>query len=143
MANWLLLHYTISAKPSAGRVYIWRKLKRLGAVLLQNAIWILPDTPRTAEKFQWLVTEIQEMKGDALLWRSNLVLGMQVDALIAQFDGQIEREYAALMKKLERKNPDFAELSRLYQQVSAEDYFHSDLGQQVRAKLMALKGAAK
>ena len=143
MANWLLLHYNVSAKPSAQRVYVWRKLKRLGAVLLQNAVWVLPDTPRAAEKFQWLVTEILEMKGDAFLWRSNLVLGIQEDALVNQFIEQVDREYAALMKKLERKNPNLAKLSREYQQIAAGDYFHSELGRQVREKLMALRGATK
>ncbi len=140
MADWLLLHYNISAKPSARRVYIWRKLKRLGAVLLQNAIWILPDTPRTAEQFQWLVTEIQEMKGDALLWRSNLVLGIQEDILVKQFVEQADGEYAELLKKLNRKNPDLAELSRQYQHIQGKDYFGSNVGQQVRERLMALKG---
>lgn len=143
MASWLLLHYNVSAKPSARRVYIWRKLKRLGAVLLQNAIWILPDTPRTAEQFQWLVTEIQEMKGDALLWRSNLVLGIQEDVLVEQFVGQVDSEYAELLKKLNRKNLDLAELSQQYQQIQGKDYFGSDLGRQVREKLMALKGETK
>ncbi len=141
MTNWLLLHYNLSAKPSAGRVYIWRKLKRLGAVLLQDAIWVLPDTPRTAEHFQWLVTEIQERHGEALLWRSNLVLGIQEDTLIQQFVDQVDREYTEVLKKLNRKNADIAELSKQYQQIQSEDYFHSELGQQVREKLMALKEA--
>jgi hypothetical protein len=142
MANWLLLHYTISSKPSAGRVYIWRKLKRLGALLLQNAVWILPDTPRAAEQFQWLATEIQEMKGDALLWRSSLVLGIQENDLVRQFVEQVDREYTGLMKNLNRRTADLAKLSKQYQQISAEDYFDSELGQQVREKLMALKGGA-
>ena len=140
MADWLLLHYNISAKPSAQRVYIWRKLKRLGAVLLQNAVWILPDTPRTAEKFQWLVTEIQDMNGDAILWRSKVVLGVQEEALVARFLEQVDDEYQQLMEKLGHKNPDLGELSRQYQQISGEDYFHSELGGQVRRKLLALRG---
>lgn len=143
MASWLLLHYTLSAKPSARRVYIWRKLKALGAVVLQNAIWVLPETPQTAEHFRWLVTEIQEMHGEASLWRSNLVLGMPEDALIQQFKDQVDREYAALLKKIDRKNADFAEISRLYQQIAREDYFQSDLGRQVRERLMKLRGMSK
>jgi len=63
MITWLLLHYRLPAQPSALRVYIWRKLKRLSAILLNDAVWVLPDTPRTAEHFQWLAAEIQEMQG--------------------------------------------------------------------------------
>src|SRR5689334_18930133 len=52
MSNWLLLHYKLPTRPSVLRVYIWRKLKRLGAILLQEAIWVLPDLPRTADDFE-------------------------------------------------------------------------------------------
>ncbi len=143
MATWLLLHYTLSARPSRRRVYIWRKLKALGAVVLQNAIWVLPDTAPTAEHFRWLVTEIQEMHGEASLWRSDLVLGMQESALIQQFKDQVDEEYAGLLQKLERKNADLAEISRRYQQIAREDYFQSDLGQAVRERLLALRARSR
>ncbi len=143
MATWLLLHYTLSARPSRRRVYIWRKLKALGAVVLQNAIWVLPDTAPTAEHFRWLVTEIQEMHGEASLWRSDLVLGLQESALIQQFKDQVDEEYAGLLQQLERKNADLAEISRRYQQIAREDYFQSDLGQEVRERLLALRGRSR
>ncbi len=143
MSTWLLLHYTLPAKPSARRVYIWRKLKALGAVVLQNAIWVLPDTVRTVEHFRWLVTEIQEMNGEASLWRSNLLLGLPEATLIRQFQAQVDKEYAALLKKMDRKSANLAEVSRLYQQVAREDYFQSELGQEVRRRLMALGRRSK
>src|SRR5688572_11088481 len=83
--NWLLLHYTLPANPSARRVYIWRKLKRVDAILLNESVWILPDTPRTAEQFQWLAVEIQEMDGQAYVWRSNSFFEAQDDSLVDQF----------------------------------------------------------
>ncbi len=141
MATWLLLHYNLPAKPSARRVYVWRKLKALGAVVLQNAIWVLPETAQTAEHFRWLVTEIQEMKGEASLWRSNLVLGMPESVLIQQFKDQIDREYAELLKRLDRKNADLADIARSYQQTARGDYFQSKLGQRVRERLLRLRGS--
>ena len=143
MADWLLLHYKLSAKRSAGRVYVWRKLKRLGAVLLQDAIWVLPDTPRTVEHFRWLVTEIQEMNGETQLWKSSLVLGLQEDRLVQRFTAQVDEEYARLMKQLKRKRPALAEVSRQYQQIRTKDYFGSELGKQVRVRLLALRGDGK
>ena len=56
MTSWLLLSYKLPAHPSALRVYVWRKLKRLGAILLNDTIWVLPDTPKTAENFRALCT---------------------------------------------------------------------------------------
>lgn len=142
MQNWLLLHYSLPTHPSALRVQIWRKLKRLGAVLLNESIWILPETPRTAEQFQWLVAEIQEMKGSAYLWRSSLMLGEDTESLIRQFLDQVDASYKALMKKIAKKNREPAALSLEYQQIADRDYFKSELGRQVREKLLALRGAA-
>jgi hypothetical protein len=143
MNSWLLLDYKLPAQPSALRVYVWRKLKRLGAILLNDAVWVLPDTPRTAEHFQWLVAEIQEMKGDANVWRANLVLGLPEETLIEQFKKQVEGECKALLKKLAGKNPDLVRLSQEYQQMISKDYFRSEMGQQVKAKLLELRGERK
>jgi len=140
MKNWLLLHYTLPPNPSARRVYVWRKLKRLGAILLNESVWVLPDTSRTAEQFQWLTVEIQEMKGDAYLWRSSLFFENQEDSFVNQFVEQVGRSYKELFKKINKKNPDMAELSREYQQIVGRDYFNSEFGKQVREKLLSLKG---
>lgn len=140
MNIWLLLHYKLPAQPSALRVYIWRKLKRLGAILLNDAVWVLPDNPRTAEHFQWLAAEIQEMQGDANLWRSNLLLGIKEEALIQQFKEQVDLEYKGLLKSLVKKNPDVSKLSQAYQQIVEKDYFHSKLGREVREKLLTMRG---
>ncbi len=143
MSSWLLLSYKLPAHPSALRVYVWRRLKRLGAILLNDTIWVLPDTSRTAEHFQWLATEIQERRGTVNLWRSSLVLGLREDELIDQFKKQVDGEFKGLLKKLNTKNPDLAKLSQEYQQIIGKDYFRLDLGQQVRAKLLELRGETK
>ena len=140
MTSWLLIHYKLPNKPSALRVYIWRKLKRLGAIFLNDAVWVLPDTPRTAENLQWLAAEIREMKGDVNLWRSNLVMGLAEEALIEQFKKQVDFEYKGLLKRLSQKNRDLSKLSQEYQQVIGRDYFQSDLGKQVKERFLALRG---
>lgn len=65
--QWLLLTYRIPREPTSGRVYVWRKLKQLGAISVQGAIWVLPTTPRTREQFQWLASEILELQGAVTL----------------------------------------------------------------------------
>jgi DNA-binding transcriptional regulator PaaX len=140
MQTWLLLHYTLPTNPSARRVYVWRKLKRLGAVLLSESIWVLPDTSRIAEQLQWLAVEIQEMKGDAYLWRSSLMLGESTESLMGKFIEQVDISYNALMKKIGKKNQNLSELSREYQQIADRDYFNSEIGRQVRVKLLSLRG---
>ena|SRR5215212_972112 len=140
MTSWLLIHYKLPNKPSALRVYIWRKLRRLGAVFLNNAIWVLPDTPRTAENLQWLAAEIQEMKGDVNLWRSSLVLGLTEEKLAEQFKKQVDLEYRELLKRLSKKTRDLSKLSQEYQQITGRDYFQSEVGKQVKARFLELRG---
>ena len=141
MASWLLLHYKLPNKPSALRVYTWRKLKRLGALLLHDAIWVLPDQPRTAEQVQWLTAEIQERGGEAYYWRAAPMLGEVDESLVEQFNVQVETLYADLLKKLQKSGADLEEISRQYQQAAAQDFFHSKVGLQVREKLTSKRGA--
>ena len=140
--TWLLLAYKVPRDPSAVRVYVWRKLKKLGAIALGDAVWVLPSTPLTLEQFRWLATEINEMDGEASLWESRHLLDGQNDKLAGQFTAAVEEPYRRILGGLKKRKPDLAALSRQYQQTLAQDYFQSRLGQQVRAALLAAKGAA-
>src|SRR5579862_8273255 len=42
--RFLLLVYRMPAKPTAGRVAVWRNLKKTGAVYLQDSVCVIPDT---------------------------------------------------------------------------------------------------
>ena len=138
--SWVLLVYRIPREPTASRAAVWRKLKRLGALLLHDAVWVLPATPWTREQFQWLAVEIGELGGEAHLWESRLILNGQEDALVRQFQARVDAIYQEILDDLERDAADLVALSRKYQQVRAQDYFHSELGKHVRARLMSARG---
>jgi DNA-binding transcriptional regulator PaaX len=140
MTTWLLLVYKIPSEPSARRVYVWRKLKRLGALLLHDAVWVLPMNTRTQEQFQWLAAEIAELGGDATLWEAGPAMVGQEEALIGQFLSQVEAGYNEILAALEQDNTDLAALSQRYQQINSEDYFQSELGPRVREALMVARG---
>jgi len=140
MTTWLLLHYKLPTKPSALRVYIWRKLKRLGAILLHDTVWVLPDLPRTAEQVQWLTAEIQEMGGEAYSWRANTILGQDDESITQQFNEQVDKVYSDLLKRIEKSRADLQEISGQYQQAASQDFFHSKLGLLVREKLTSKRG---
>jgi len=140
MTNWLLIHYKLPSKPSALRVYIWRKLKRVGAILLHEAVWVLPDTPRTAEQYQWLTAEIQEMGGQVYYWKSTTALSEQDEFITQQFNEQVDTVYSDLLKKIDKPRADLQEISQQYQQAASRDFFHSKLGILVREKLTSKRG---
>ena len=138
--SWVLLDYKIPREPTASRAMVWRKLKRLGALLVHDALWVLPATPWTREQFQWLAVEIGELGGEAHLWESRLLLNGQAEVLIQQFQAGVDEAYQEILKELSQDEPDLLALSRRYQQVRAQDYFHSELGQGVRVRLMSARG---
>jgi hypothetical protein len=119
---------------------VWRKLKRLGAILLHDAVWVLPATSRTREQFQWLATEIHDLGGSALLWEATEAFTGQDAGLVEQFMAQVDGEYREILAELKKLDVDLAVLSRRYQQVKAQDYFDSPLGQQVRETLISARG---
>lgn len=138
--SWVMLVYKIPREPTASRAYVWRKLKRLGALLMHDAVWVLPETSWTREQFQWLAVEITELGGEALLWESRLLLNGQQEALMSQFLTKVDVTYQEILEDFEKGNADLAALSRRYQQVRSQDYFHSELGKRVRKQLMIARG---
>src|SRR5205814_4171159 len=112
--TWLLLAYKVPREPSANRVYVWRKLKRLGAVSLQDAVWVLPATAHTREQFRWLAAEIDELGGETTLWESALLSDGQEDRLVRKFTAQVEEAYHDIMVALRKKGRDRSALGRRY-----------------------------
>lgn len=145
MANprtWLLLAYKMPREPSSGRVGVWRKLKKLGAVAVQDAVWVLPSTPQALEQFRWLAAEIIELDGEASLWESRDLLNGQEQRLVAQFEERAENLYRRVLAALDADEPDLPALSRQYQQALSQDYFRSGLSRRVRAALLAARAGA-
>ena len=141
MTIWLLLIYKVPNEPSARRVYVWRKLKRLGAILLQDSAWALPANPHTREKLQWLATEIKDMEGGmASLWEAQQVFTGRDDDLVQQFTEQVDTLYREILTNLEQDDADLADLSKQYQRAKLLDHFHSELGEQVRETLVNRRG---
>jgi hypothetical protein len=138
--SWVLLVYKVPREPTALRATVWRRLKRLGALLVHDALWVLPATPWTREQFQWLAVEIGELGGEVYLWESHVLLNGQEEALMQQFLEKAETIYRDILAELEQEDADLVALSRKYQHTRAQDYFQSPLGTQVRDRLLAARG---
>lgn len=143
MPRWLLLTYKIPREPTAGRVYVWRKMKQLGAVAVQDAVWVLPATPRTQEQFQWLATEIVELGGEVTYWSADMVYEVREPTLIRQFEEPVDKAYREILGGLKQRGRNLAALAKKYQETQARDYFHSELGRKVREKLLAAHGGTE
>src|SRR5574342_18211 len=106
MDTWLLFIYKVPNEPSARRVYVWRKLKALGAILIQDSAWVLPANPRTREKLQWLAGEVRDFDGgEATLWEAKQLFTGGEDDLTQRFISQVDASYQNILSKLQQEDP--------------------------------------
>jgi hypothetical protein len=66
--EWVLLTYRLPREPSAPRLALWRKLKRLGVAQLSDGLVALPADARTREQLEWAAEEVEEAGGTAGVW---------------------------------------------------------------------------
>jgi hypothetical protein len=101
LQSWLLFLYKVPHEPSSYRVYVWRKLKRFGALLLHDSVWALPMSSRSLAQFQELAGEISELGGDSLLWEARLAVGKQDEALVRALMTQLEPAIGEVSARME------------------------------------------
>src|SRR5579872_6595106 len=60
---WRLITYRLPAQPSRHRVAVWRELRRLGAVALQQGTWAVPSGEGFDEGLDRAITAIEGAGG--------------------------------------------------------------------------------
>jgi ChrB-like protein len=93
---WVAMSYRLPREPSRPRLAVWRRLKRLGATLLHDAVWLLPSDAGTREAFEWLAEEIEEQGGTAFLWEATSLGAGQDQIIVARFRAAADERYAAI-----------------------------------------------
>lgn len=94
---WLLLVYRVPSEPTRLRAAVWRRLKSLGAVYLQNSAAVLPAGEPAERALRRLRHEIIEMQGTAILLSCTPVVGGQDVA--ALFEAARDAEYEEILDK--------------------------------------------
>ena len=94
--EWLLLLFYLSAKQAHARVPTWRRLQRVGAVLLKNAAYALPYTPESREDFEWIKNEIVTGGGQAIVLVMRALDPTSADEIISAFRAARDKDYQTL-----------------------------------------------
>jgi hypothetical protein len=94
--TWVLLSSRLPREPSRLRLGVWRRLKRLGAVLLHDAVWVLPADAGTREALEWLAEEIEEQGGTAFVWEATGLSSDQDRHLVDLFRRDADARYAGI-----------------------------------------------
>ena len=143
--NWLIFTYKVPSEPSRKRAYVWRQLKQLGAVYLQQAICVLPERADVADALAQLGIRVAEMDGESTVFQTSAPNPAWLERVVAASRDARDEEYAEVVENIERMEAElaretaagkftFAELEELdsdierlrrwLARVQARDYFH-------------------
>lgn len=96
-----MLAYRLPREPSAPRVTVWRKLRRLGAVQLVDGLVGLPASSQNREQLDWLADEIVEAGGESWTFTATPGSKDQQRALAARMTDAAAEEYRAVVIEAE------------------------------------------
>jgi hypothetical protein len=141
---WLLLIYTVPAKPTRLRAFIWREVKKIGAVYLHDGVCALPQRPETLEAVEAIASRVREFEGETTVVTGATFDAARGEAVVAAFKAARAAEYAEVTREaarllehiaretnhrdftfaeLEELEEDLGKLTRWSNQVRARDYF--------------------
>ncbi len=155
--RWLLLIHQLPTKPAYLRVKVWRRLQALGAVAVKNTVYALPSSEQSQEDFEWLVKEIAEAGGDALICEARLIDGLSDGEVRALFVAARDADYGAIAEEAralaatltatastDSRADAKAQLARLkarHAQIVALDFFGADGREAVDGLIRGLEAA--
>ena len=99
--RFVVLVYRMPAKPTTSRVAVWRQLKKIGGVYLQQSVIAFAQNPRVIRDLRPILARIQEAGGEYhLLPVGRLALDEEAK-LVALFVHQSSRHYAEIIEECE------------------------------------------
>ncbi|WP_262697892.1 MULTISPECIES: Chromate resistance protein ChrB [Streptomyces] len=168
--RFLLVSVSTADAPSATRVRVWRKLRSLGALYLQQSVCLLPDRDGVRRQVTRLLASVRTDGGTARRLTVDIADDAEYAQLMDEFNAQRDTEYGEvverapglleeLRKETARGNATYAEVEeseadlerfdKWLAKIAARDYFHAPGGaaareavERCRAALAAFEAAA-
>ena len=120
-SKWLLFISQLPATPSSLRVMVWRKLRAVGAVGLQNGVWVLPGAAEQVRFLEELLMTVKRQGGSGQIFvvhalnpaiEEDITSRFQTDRdqEYDEFDEQCQAFLAEIEKETGRQKFSFAEL---------------------------------
>jgi hypothetical protein len=151
MHHWLLLSPQLPATPSSLRVLVWRRMQTIGALNLQNGLWLLPQTPEHEQFLRTTRTEIEKQGGMMWVFTAQLIDAVMQERLTARFQEERQKEYSEFaircqefhhelerevqahnwtFAELEENEHDLHKLTQWLRQIQRRDFFPTATSQE-------------
>lgn len=91
--TWLLLTYKVPPEPATKRIAMWRRLKGMGAIYLQNGVCLLPKTDDHVRRLKMLENEVSGMGGESVILETVALNRAQEDKVVARFKADRDEQY--------------------------------------------------
>lgn len=155
--NWLLLTYKVPPEPAKKRIALWRRLKGMGAVYLQNGVCLLPHTDDHTRRLKIIENEIDEMAGESVLLETVALDRTQEEKVVARFKADRDDEYEEFLDKckdfeaeiaketaanhftyaeLEENDVDLKKLYSWLEKIGKLDFYGAPLAEEARKRLL-------
>ena len=144
-SGWLLLIYRVPPEPTRLRSTVWRRIKSLGAIYLQNSVAALPASPANERSLRKLRREIVDMSGTAILLAAGALAGeaevrgafvtarneeyAEIIDKCEDFLRQVQKEYDEnhfTYAELEENEEDLVKLKNWFAKIVDRDVFRAD-----------------
>jgi hypothetical protein len=118
--QWLLLLHQIPPKPPYFRAKVLRRLNQIGALPVKNSAYLLPSNDNTREDFEWAARQIVDEGGEAWVFRTEAVGGLDDESIRASFRKLRGPDYQELLEAARKlaAQPEEGEWKRLSQRYS-------------------------
>jgi ribosomal protein L29 len=107
--NWVLISVSTAGAADALRVQVWRKLRSLGALYLQQSVCLLPSRPEVVKEVRRLADRIRHQGGAVRVLSMRFTDPAEEQAVVADMSAARDQEYAELLDRLPELRQELAE----------------------------------
>lgn len=100
--QWILFIPQTPTVPSSLRVSIWRRMQQMGAVALQNGVWIFPRTGEIERTLQKVLTDLETQRGGGFLLTTQMLYPDLEERMIERFRSARQQDYEEFLDRCEQ-----------------------------------------
>ena len=146
-----MLAYKVPSEPARHRMAVWRRLKSLGAVYLNNGVCLLPSSADHLRQIKILANEIGEMGGEAVVLETASIDPAERERVTDRFRADRNEAYREVIERcdgfeaenvresaagkftyaeLEENDEDLRKLRTWFEKIRKLDFYDASLARQ-------------